>query len=119
MCIRDRYITYSIFLRNPRYSTLQGTLQNKFMKSPKELFDEWTMGFELRSAITEQLVKELVTKLNDPKIGYLDLMMEDFDHVAHHNNDEQSHLFALKRMDAIIGQVWTCLLYTSPSPRDS
>ena len=105
----ERYITYSIFLRNPRYSTLQGSLQNKFMKSPKELFDEWTMGFELRSAITEQLVKELVTKLNDPKIGYLDLMMEDFDHVAHHNNDEQSHLFALKRMDAIIGQVWTAV----------
>jgi hypothetical protein len=52
----ERYITYSIFLRNPRYSTLQGSLQNKFMKSPKELFDEWTMGFELRSAITDQLL---------------------------------------------------------------
>src|SRR5215213_3932191 len=72
----ERYITYSMFLRNPRYSTLQGTLQTKFMKSPKELFDEWTMGIEMRSAITEQLVKELTTKLNDPKIGYLDLMME-------------------------------------------
>src|SRR5215218_3961137 len=64
----ERYITYSIFLRNPRYSTLQGSLQSKFMKSPKELFDEWTMGFELRSAITEQLIKELVNNLNDPKI---------------------------------------------------
>lgn len=105
----ERYITYSIFLRNPRYSTLQGSLQNKFMKSPKELFDEWTMGFEMRSAITEQLIRELVTRLNDPKIGYLDLMMEDFDHVAHHNNDEQSHLFVLKRMDAVIGQVWTAI----------
>jgi hypothetical protein len=105
----ERYITYSIFLRNPRYSTLQGSLQNKFMKSPKELFDEWTMGFELRSAITDQLLKELVTKLNDPKIGYLDLMMEDFDHVAHHNNDEQSHIFVLKRMDAVIGEVWTAI----------
>lgn len=105
----ERYITYSIFLRNPRYSTLQGSLQNKFMKSPKELFDEWTMGFEIRSAITDQLVRELTTKLNDPKFRYLDLMMEDFDHVAHHNNDTQSHLFALKRMDAVIGQVWTAI----------
>ncbi|HSE19816.1 MAG TPA: alkaline phosphatase family protein [Pyrinomonadaceae bacterium] len=105
----ERYITYSIFLRNPRYSTLQGSLQNKFMKSPKELFDEWTMGFEMRSAITEQLTRELITRLNDPKVGYLDLMMEDFDHIAHHNNDEQSHLFVLKRMDAVIGQVWTAI----------
>jgi len=105
----ERYTTYSIFLRNPRYSTLQYSLQNRFMKSPKELFDEWTMGFELRSAITEQLIRELITRLNDPKIRYLDLMMEDFDHVAHHNNDEQSHLFVLKRMDAVIGQVWTAI----------
>jgi HAMP domain-containing protein len=105
----ERYITYSIFLRNPRYSTLQQSLQNKFMKSPKELFDEWTMGFELRSAITDQLVRELTTNLNDPKFRYLDLMMEDFDHIAHHNNDVQSHLFVLKRMDAVIGQVWTAI----------
>jgi hypothetical protein len=105
----ERYITYSIFLRNPRYSTLQASLQNKFMKSPKELFDEWTMGFEMRSAITDQLVRELTTNLNDSRFRYLDLMMEDFDHIAHHNNDVQSHLFVLKRMDAVIGQVWTAI----------
>src|SRR5215218_909892 len=105
----ERYITYSLFLRHPRYSTLQGSLQNRFMKSPKELFDEWTMGFELRSAITEQLIKELTNNLNDPKIRYLDLMLEQFDHVAHHNNDEQSHLSALNYMDTIIGQVWTAI----------
>src|ERR1043166_8980644 len=44
----ERYTTYSIFLRNPRYSTLQRSLQGHFTKSPKELFDEWTMGFEMR-----------------------------------------------------------------------
>ena len=36
-------------------------------------------------------------------------MMEDFDHVAHHNNDLQSHVFVLKHMDAVIGQVWTAI----------
>jgi hypothetical protein len=105
----ERYTTYSIFLRNPRYSTLQRGLQGRFMKSPKELFDEWTMGFELRSAITEQLIKELITNLGDPKIRYLDLMMEDFDHAAHHNNDVQTHLAVLKEMDAVIGQVWSAI----------
>ena len=105
----ERYTTYSIFLRNPRYSTLQRGLQGHFMKSPKELFDEWTMGFELRSAITDQLIKELIAKLGDPKIRYLDLMMEDFDHAAHHNNDVQTHLAVLKEMDSVIGQVWTAI----------
>lgn len=103
----ERYLTYSLFLRNPRYSTLQSGLQNRFMKSPKELFDEWTMGFDTRSILTDQLVRELSAKLNDPKVRYLDLFLADFDHVGHHNNDLQSHLNVLKQMDAIIGQVWT------------
>ena len=105
----ERYITYSLFLRNQRYSTLQASLQNKFMKSPKELFDEWTMGLELRSAVSDQLIREMITSLGNPKIGYLDLMLEDFDHVAHHNNDFQTHLFALQRIDSVIGQVWTAI----------
>ena len=109
----ERYTTYSLFLRNPRYSTLQNGLQNRFMKSPKELFDEWTMGFEIRSAISDQLIRELITNLNNPKIRYLDLMLEDFDHVAHHNNDEPSHLMVLQRIDAVIGEVWTAIQRSS------
>jgi hypothetical protein len=105
----ERYITYSLFLRGPRYSTIQSGLQNRFLKSPKELFDEWTMGFEIRSFLTDQLLRELITKLADPKIRYLDLFLADFDHVAHHNNDTQSQLFVLKQMDSIIGQVWTSI----------
>jgi hypothetical protein len=103
----QRYITFSLFLRGARYSTLQGGLQGRFMKSPKDLFDEWTMGLELRHALTDQLVRELLTKLSDPKIRYLDLFLADFDHVAHHNNDAQSQLFVLKQMDEVIGQIWT------------
>ena len=105
----ERYQSYSLFLRNPRYSTLQSGLQNRFKRAPKELFDEWTMGFELRSVLTDQLVRELTTKLADPKIRYLDLFLADFDHIAHHNNDLQSHAFVLKQIDAIIGQIWTTI----------
>jgi hypothetical protein len=105
----ERYITYSLFLRGPRYSTLQNSLQNRFAKSPKELFDEWTMGFDMRGAVTDQLVRELITKLGDPKVRYLDLMMADFDHIAHHNNDLQSQLFVLKQMDSVMGQIWTAI----------
>jgi hypothetical protein len=36
-------------------------------------------------------------------------MMENFDHAAHHNNDEQTHLAVLKEMDAVIGEVWTAI----------
>jgi len=108
----ERYMTLSLFLRGPRYATLQSSVQNKFLRPPKELFDEWTMGFELRNAITDQLLRELLAKLNDPKIRYADLFLPDFDHIAHHNNDKESQTFVLKQMDSVIGQVWTAIQKT-------
>ena len=106
----ERYMTFSLFLRGgPRYSTLQGGLQNKFLRPPKELFDEWTMGLEIRNVVTDQLVRELIQKLDNPKIRFADLFLPDFDHIAHHNNDKQSQVFVLKQMDSIIGEVWTAI----------
>src|ERR1700754_1630692 len=114
----ERYFTFSLFGRGIRYSTLQGGLQNRFAKPPKELFDEWTMGFEMRSAVRDQLVRELISKLSNPQIRYLDLMLMDFDHIAHHNNDRQSQVFVLRQIDSIIGQVWTAI-QQSPNADDT
>ena len=108
----ERYFSLSLFGRGIRYSTLQSGLQNRFAKPAKELFDEWTMGFEMRSAVRDQLVRELIAKLANPKMRYLDLMLMDFDHIAHHNNDTQSQVFVLREMDSIIGQVWTAIQQT-------
>lgn len=105
----ERYFTFSLYTRGIRYSTLQSGLQNRFTRSPKELFDEWTMGFEMRSALRDQLVREMISRLANPKIRYLDLLLADFDHIAHHNNDTQSQVFVLKQIDSIIGQVWTAI----------
>jgi hypothetical protein len=108
----ERYFTFSLFGRGIRYSTLQSGLQNRFTKPPKELFDEWTMGFDMRSAVRDELVRELIVKLANPKVRYLDLMLMDFDHIAHHNNDTQSQVFVLKQLDSIIGQVWAAIQQT-------
>ncbi len=105
----ERYLTLSLFLRGPRYVTLQKTLENRFKKSPRTLLDEWTMGLEIRDAISEQLIRELVAKLDDPNIRYLDLVLQEFDHAAHHNNDRESHLATLKKIDEMLGRVWTAI----------
>src|SRR6266550_1420823 len=105
----ELYVTFSLLQRGQRYSTVQNGLQNRFKRSPKELFDEWTMGFQLRNAITDQLLRELISKLSDPQVRYLDLYMADYDHVAHHNNDAQSQRFVLKEMDETLGQMWTAI----------
>src|SRR5258705_5754264 len=109
----ENYISFSLYQRGLRYSTLNNGLQNRFKKAPKDLFDEWTMGFEMRSTVTDQLLRELLEKLNNPKIRYLDLYMADFDHVGHHNNDVQSHLFVLKEMDSVLGQIWSAIQKSS------
>src|SRR5688572_714316 len=105
----ERYTTMSLFMRGPRYATFQSGLQNKLLRPPKELFDEWTMGLEVRNVLTDQLLREMLQKLANPKIRYLDLFLADFDHIAHHNNDQESQIFVLKQMDAVIGQVWTTI----------
>src|SRR5713226_1308694 len=40
----ELYGTFSLLQRGPRYSTLHRGLANRFKRSPRELFDEWTMG---------------------------------------------------------------------------
>ncbi|MBD0325296.1 MAG: alkaline phosphatase family protein [Pyrinomonadaceae bacterium] len=109
----ERYISFQLYQRGVRWTTLSRGLQNRFTtRSPRELVDEWTMGIEARAIIMDQLERELIEKLNDPKIRYLDYYTSEFDHAAHHNNDAATHLIALKELDALIGRVWTAIQKT-------
>ncbi|MGH9929576.1 MAG: alkaline phosphatase family protein, partial [Pyrinomonadaceae bacterium] len=106
----ERHATFSLFQRGPRYVTFQKALENRFKKAPRELFDEWTMGgLGLRSSVPDQLLRELIESIGDPRYRYLEFVTTDFDHVAHHNNDRESHLLALKALDAMLGQIWTAI----------
>ncbi len=105
----QRYMTFSLFQRGPRFITYQNSLVNRFKRTPRDLFDEWTTGLEMRNTIPDELLREMLAKLSDPKVGYLDIVLTDFDHVAHHNNDRQSHLLVMKQIDAVLGQVWTTI----------
>src|SRR3982750_1529836 len=71
----EQYNGFSIYARGPRYLTFSNALQNRFKKGPKELFDEWTMGLETRTMINDELVRELLTKLKNPQIHYLSIIM--------------------------------------------
>ncbi|HUS12852.1 MAG TPA: alkaline phosphatase family protein [Pyrinomonadaceae bacterium] len=109
----ERHATFSLFQRGPRYTTFPKALENKFRKAPRELFDEWTMqGLGLRSSIPDQLVRELLDAIDNPRFRYLEVVNTDFDHVAHHNNDRESHLSVLKELDAMLGQIWTAIQKT-------
>jgi hypothetical protein len=108
----ERYMSFQLYQRGLRWRTLQYGAQNRFLKNPRELLDEWTMGFEVRNTIFDQLERELVERLNNPNFRYLDLYITDFDHMAHHNRDRESHLYALQTLDGIIGRIWTAIQKT-------
>ena len=108
----ERFATLSLFQRGPRFITFQKALENKLKRGPKDLFDEWTMGFDMTSAVPEQFVRELIEGIGNPRMRYLQLVLTDFDHRAHHNNDRESQLFTLKQLDTIFGRIWTAIQQT-------
>ncbi|MEO6392561.1 MAG: alkaline phosphatase family protein, partial [Pyrinomonadaceae bacterium] len=105
----DRYNSFQLYQRGNRWSTMQRGLMDRFVRSPRELLDEWTVGIDTRSIFLDRSEKELIEKLNDPKIEYLDYYSTDFDHTAHHNRDRASQLAALKTLDGTIGRIWTAV----------
>jgi hypothetical protein len=108
----ERYISFQLYQRGARWRTVQHGAQNRFLKNPRELLDEWTMGFEIRNTIFDQLERELIERLGNPRFRYLDLYVSDFDHAAHHNRDREAHLYALQALDGIIGRIWTAIQKT-------
>jgi hypothetical protein len=104
-----QFQSFQLYQRGVRWKTLQDALPHHFSRSLRELFDEWTIGFELGSTVEEQTERELLAKLSDPTIQYLDYFTGDFDHMAHATPDVASQRLALQRIDALIGRVWTAI----------
>ncbi len=109
----ERHLSFQLYQRGTRWTTLERGLKNRFTtRSPRELFDEWNTGFDARTIIMEQLERELLEKLKDPRIRYLDLYSTDYDHASHHNRDRATKLQALRELDAQVGRVWTAIQQT-------
>ena len=103
------YQSFQLYQRGVRWKTLEDALPHRFSRGLRELIDEWTIGFELGSSVEEQTERELIDKLSDPSVRYLDYFTGDFDHVAHAASDVVSQRLALQRIDALIGRVWTAI----------
>lgn len=107
-----------LFQRGVRWRTLKSTLPGRFSRGPRELFDEWQVGFRLIDSVSEQQEKELIAALAQTKILYLDLFFGDFDHVAHLTSDEGSIEGVLDKLDRLIGRVWGAI-EESPLARET
>jgi len=107
---RTSYQSFQLFQRGVRWKTLQNSFERRFTsRSLRDLLDEWTIGFEIGSSVEEQTERELIEKLADPQIRYLDYFTGDYDHVAHSTPDLAAQRQALRRIDALVGRVWTAI----------
>ncbi len=103
------YQGFQLYQRGVRWKTLQHSLQSRFSHGLRDLLDEWTIGFELGSSIQDQTERELIAKLADPKVQYLDYFTGDYDHIAHSTPDPAAQRLALQRIDSLIGRIWTAI----------
>jgi hypothetical protein len=106
----ERHVSFQLYQRGARWTTLERGLKNRFLtRTPRELFDEWLVEFEARNIVMDQLEREVLEKLKDPRIRYLDFYTTEFDHAAHHNRERETHLIALQELDRIVGRIWTTI----------
>lgn len=105
----QRFPGSQLYGRGARLDTLKHAGQATFLKNPIELAGDFVAGFDLRGAVPDQIERELIERLNDRRVQYLDLYETAFDHAAHHNNDRESHLIALRELDGLVGRIWTAI----------
>ncbi|HKP48128.1 MAG TPA: alkaline phosphatase family protein [Pyrinomonadaceae bacterium] len=114
----ERLPGFQLYGRGARMETLQRAGEAQFLKNPIKLAEEFVVGLDLRGAVVAQYQRELIEKIGDPKVRYLDMFDMSFDHTAHHTNDTQSHLETMRALDTLLGRIWTAI-QKSPSASET
>ena len=73
-----------LYERGSQLALLERAGRSHFLKNPIQLAGEFISGFEVRNIVYDQIVREMIEKLNDPRVRYMDMWTGSFDHVAHH-----------------------------------
>jgi hypothetical protein len=117
----ERYQGFQTYQRGVHWSTFGKSVKTRLerFRGTQDVIDEWTTtGLALRHFIQDQIERELIIKLADPRIRYLDYYTTDVDHRTHHNRDRESQLAAIREVDATIGRIWTAV-EKSPLAKDT
>lgn len=106
----DRYQSFQLNQRGIRWRTIGRTMPS-FLKSrsARELIDEWTLGLDTRSLTVHQHELDIIERIKNTNVRYLDYYTTELDHATHHTRHSAPHLDALKNLDALIGRLWTAI----------
>lgn len=105
-----RYTSPQLLQRGNNWKVFGNSAIKFFPRDPGDFIDEWTLGFEYRNMVLNQNERDIIYKLNNrPYIEYYDYYDTEADHAAHGNNDRQTQLAALQKLDLTIGRIWTAM----------
>ncbi len=106
--LAEKYVSLQLYSRglmsNPKSATRLFGLQ-----SPKGWFDEWTIGLDGGTLFIDVLERDLIAKLKDPQVRYLDFLLPEFDHTAHLIREPEALQRALQQVDEAVGAVWATI----------
>jgi len=104
----EKYVSLQLLSRglmaNPKSASRLFSLQ-----SPKGWLDEWTIGLQGDELFIDTLERDLIAKLKDPQIRYLDFLLPVFDHTAHVNREPEALQRALQQVDDVVGSIWSTI----------
>ncbi len=107
---KERYQGFQLYQRGVSWVTLRKSLDRSLNPhSVRNLVDEWLVGLQVGDSVNQETEAELIEKLKDSRIRYLDLFHTEFDHVAHLTHDRRILLNALRGLDSLIGRIWTAI----------
>lgn len=105
-----RYTSPQLLQRGNNWKVFGNSAIKFLPRDPGDFIDEWTLGFDYHSMVSNQNERDIIFKLNNrPQIEYYDYYDTEVDHAAHSNNDRQTQLAALQNLDLTIGKIWTAI----------
>lgn len=105
----QRFQSFQLFQRGVHWATLGHALRRRFSSRTILASIEGAGSPPLDQALSRATEIRLERNLQNPQILYLDFFTGEIDHIGHETNDPAALLAALKRLDAVVGRVWTTI----------
>jgi hypothetical protein len=105
--------SFQLFQRGVYWPTLKHALRRHFSKIDMLATLEHAGPPSFEEALDDETASELTAALEEPGVLYLDFFTGSLDHAAHATNDPAALYEVLRRLDTLVGRIWTAIQNSS------
>ncbi|MBV9083965.1 MAG: alkaline phosphatase family protein [Acidobacteriaceae bacterium] len=107
--------SFELFQRGVRWKTLEQVLKGRFSSKMFLSILENGGGPSLDESLASETEQDLISRLRDPSVLYLDFFTGSADHEGHATNQPGALLDVMKELDSLAGRLWMAI-QRSPLP---